>query len=318
MLKKKLKPAFFQQFNSFIQAIPTQNTTTLAHPLLDSYLKHYSLTTINKEYAKDYVIWQSYISGYRIVEQRWRAKEPNGQTIVLSHGYFDHTALYGKAIRWALSQGYDLHSFDLPGHGLSSGKRAGIDSFDQYSHILRTIIHRENYENYLCLGQSTGCSVILNALLDPSIDSAEIKLPNQLILLSPLVRSLHWRYLRWLYYLLQSLVSTIKRAMISSSHDQQFTYFLHHLDPLQTQKVPLNWLGAMDEWVEKKKTLEPHPQQKAIVIQGTEDNTVDYPYNIPEIKRCLPNMETHYLEGAFHQLVNESDEYWEQVTKLLT
>jgi len=316
------QPTFFRQLDDFIRLIPqrveTPTATTIASQdtlldnYLDSYLHHYSISLNSLTDSAHHEIWQSEIGSHRIVEQRWLAKKPNGQHLILCHGYFDHTALYGKVIRWALAKGYCLHSFDLPGHGLSGGKRASINSFDEYSHVLSTIINREHYARYICIGQSTGCAVILNAILNDTVLST-LKRPERIILLAPLVRSIHWQVLRWPYFLLHSFFSSIKRAFAESSHDKKFNEFLYDKDPLQATKLPLNWLGAMDEWIDKIKKAKPDAALNCTIIQGTGDNTVDYKYNLPVIKHYLPKTNILYIDHAFHHLANESDEYWQQV-----
>ena len=49
-------------------------------------------------------------------------------TVFLVHGYFDHAGLYGHLIKHCLQQGLAVIIFDLPGHGLSSGEKARIES----------------------------------------------------------------------------------------------------------------------------------------------------------------------------------------------
>lgn len=316
------QPMFFRLIDDFIQTIPhypeTVNIAASSHrSLLDSYLSHYSLELPSISHCASYEIWQSRIDDYRIVEYRWHPQKPNGKHIILCHGYFDHAALYGKVIRWALEQGYCLHAFDLPGHGLSSGEPAAIDSFDQYSRVLNTIISRENYPHYLCLGQSTGCAVIINALLDNNIYQQNTNRPENIILFAPLVRSIRWECLRWPYLLLHLFIPHIKRAFIDSSHDKKFNRFLHRKDPLQPTRIPLKWLGAMDAWVKKIKTLTADPQLPCYIIQGTKDKTVDYKYNLPEIERCLPKMQVEFIEGAYHHLANESDFYWRPILRAM-
>jgi len=328
-------PIFFLELDDFIQSIPKYplvqtvsanrtsthgiyvNSPTAKPDLLENYLSHYSLEIESVDHAAHYEIWQSSIDGYRIVEHRWHAKQPNGKHIILCHGYFDHTLLYGKVIRWALSQGYCIHGFDLPGHGLSSGEPASIDSFDQYSRVLAHIINREQYSHTLCLGQSTGCAVIINALLDTSIIPEMSGTIEKIILLAPLVRSIHWQVLRWPYQLLHPFIPSIKRAFVDSSHDKEFNDFLHHNDPLQSTKLPLNWLGAMDEWIVKIKTLHPNDQLACVIIQGTKDNTVDYHHNTQQIQRCLPKTRIDLIDGAYHHLANESEPYWREIKNAL-
>ena len=72
------------------------------------------------------------------------------------HGYLDHTGLFASLIRWALMQGFDVHSIDLPGHRLSGGTPAAINHFDEYSGILASVLQREQYTDYALMSLSTG------------------------------------------------------------------------------------------------------------------------------------------------------------------
>ena len=45
------------------------------------------------------------------------------------------------------------------------------------------------------------------------------------------------------------------------------------------------------------------------IIQGTDDNTVDWEKNLPLIACKFPASNTHFIEGARHHMVNESSAY---------
>ncbi len=310
-------PVFFEQIDELITAIPDTLQPPNSSALINNYLDHYSMNLVKETSAKSHQIWKSTIADYRIIEQRWEPLAKSHKTLILVHGYFDHTALYGKIIRWALEQGYNIHCFDLPGHGLSSGEPAAIDSFDTYSEVLTSIIERENYSHYSLAGQSTGCAVILNTLLSEEFNQRCTNKPRHTTLLAPLVRSFLWQQLRWLYFLLRAPMKSIKRKFTSSSHDNGFNEFLKLKDPLQATRIPLCWLGAMDEWIKKIQQLPPIPDLACTIIQGTGDATVDYRYNISQIQRCLPNVSLHLIPDAWHHLVNESSEYWTKVSDVL-
>ena len=318
-------PLFFNDIDHFIDTIPSLDTNSpLVTPkstftsLLDNYIDFYDVNFLNHKdrqnnIASEHKIWQSQINGYRIIEQYWQPNEHNGDTIFIVHGYFEHTALYAKIIFWCLSKGYRVHLFDLPGHGLSSGKAAHIDSFTQYSDILTAIIERENYPRYSLIGQSTGGAVVINTLLSNTHIS-----PQKTVLLAPLVRSLYWQKMRWYFYAARPFIPSIKRSFSASSHDEKFTEFLECHDPLQARRLPLSWLGAMDKWIKEIQSHTQSMKQNYWLIQGTGDKTVDYEYNISAIKRCLPNINVEFIPGAAHNLVNEDESYWQQVTALLT
>jgi len=41
-------------------------------------------------------------------------------------------------------------------------------------------------------------------------------------------------------------------------------------------------------------------------------------YNLIAIKRCLPQLKIEMIAGAAHNLINENDGYWQQVSALLS
>lgn len=58
-------------------------------------------------------------------------ERPKGSFIGL-HGYSEHSARYEHIMQFWLESGYESVWMDLPGHGLSQGKRANIDRFEDY------------------------------------------------------------------------------------------------------------------------------------------------------------------------------------------
>ena len=342
----KKTPLFFSEINTFIPSLPSRLLLKKKHTEnqhIKSYLNHYNIDFVNTHIAKDYFLWRSTVnvsqfhskqpstttssittaSSYHIVQHYWQtAKKKSKGSVIIVHGYLDHTGLYGRAIQWALTQGYDVLSFDLPGHGLSSGEPASISNFDIYSDILEHIIRQHQStltKPLIALGQSTGCAIICNVLLknEQQKDTA-IQLFSQAILLAPLVRSHHWRYLRYAYFLLRPSISSIQRKFVRSSHNIAFNQFIQHDDPLQASRIPLLWLGAMEQWYQ---TIQHHSQTCSLpltIIQGTGDATVDWRYNIPALSQIFTHSQTHYIKGAQHHLANESPEYWLTVENYLT
>ena len=56
-------------------------------------------------------------------------------------------------------------------------------------------------------------------------------------------------------------------------------------------------------------------------MQGDRDGTVDWRYNVPRLERLFPEARVRYVEGAGHQLANESEalraDYLSDVTEYL-
>lgn len=330
-------PLFFSELTHFLRLLPTLPLHLNHHidhpltPLLNSYLSHYRLDFTQQETTQAYYIWRSSLSTgnsnnttteHTIVQQFWQAKNPKG-TVVIAHGYLDHSGLYGRLIQWSLEHHYNVLCMDMPGHGLSSGVPTAIDHFDTYSSIIEQVINNAATASLLTLplcaiGQSTGCSMLINTLLHRKTTKTQYHF-EKIILLAPLVRSYRWSVLRWLYFALRPFLNSISRTFTPSSHDQAFCNFIKYDDPLQSQRIALNWLGAMDSWyqtIDHHSKTEEHPQSLSI-IQGTDDRTVDWRYNLKTITSCFPNSQVHYIAQACHHLVGESEEYWQEIENLM-
>lgn len=245
----------------------------------------------------------------RLATQIWHTPS-DVSTLWVVHGFLDHIGLYGKVIDYARARNMSIVAMDLVGHGLSSGERAAINSFDDYVQSLLALMqcvqgHHEITlpSEWHSLSQSTGCAIISNMLLFSEH-------PNfaQHVLLAPLVRSRHWDKLRWLYFLLRLWIKSVKRRFVNSSHDERFNQRLLY-DPLQSKRIPLCWLGAMEQWSKKVLTATAC-SERVTLLQGTGDLTVDWNHNIPILQRCFLQQVTHWLDGANHHLINESDTYW--------
>lgn len=254
-------------------------------------------------------------AGFRVACHVWRPtklEHPDAVlgTVWLQHGYTDHVGVCQHALRWLLQQGYSVVCFDLPGHGLSSGQQASIESFDQYRDVLAESVRKLQGgvpEPWHALGQSTGCAVILNLLAS----APEVSCFERVVLLAPLIRAKSWGSLRWSFYLLRLFKQRFKRTFTTNSHDQTFLDFLALRDPLQTRYMPLAWLTAMDSWVRKFSNIEVQ-ERELVIIQGGADQTVDYRYNLNAIESKYPRSQVHMIDAAGHQLINESEFYREQ------
>jgi len=323
-------PLFFQQFDDFIHQIPsiTSSHSLVEHslssinnasPLLRDYLTFYGIDFF--EYAQRYSIGQSHIDGFRIVEHYWQAQKPANKTLFLCHGYLDHTGLYSRMILWGLRNGYNVHSFDLPGHGLSGGEPAAIVSFDQYSAVLAHILNREQEQHFALVGQSTGCSAVINYLLKPKQFNHQSK-PDKVVLLAPLVRSRAWSMMRWSLYILGPFLHSIKRSNRPSSHNQDSAAFIQYQDPLQSNRIPTSWLSAMDQFykqlrIDDNPALHKVQQPQVLLVQGDNDGVVDYSYNLKRLQCYIANLRVDWIAGAEHRLVNETEHYWQPVVAAL-
>ncbi len=270
-----------------------------------AYFAHYGIDLENR--LPDVQHWLGYVdsAGYRIACHLYTRSEARGSVFLL-HGYYDHTGLFAHIIQFFLQQGYNVLAYDLPGHGLSSGKSASIADFDRYRLVLEDVMsycQSALPKPWLAYGQSTGCAIITDLLIHRT--SQAMPMPfEQVILSAPLVRPWLWRLSRIQLYLLRPFLRQIPRRFTDNSRDEQFLKRAHN-DPLAPVVLPTQWVSALDRWVRKIESSSWQIPLSPLILQGTDDKTVDGVYNIRALERLYDNPETLWLEGAKHHLPNE-------------
>jgi len=245
---------------------------------------------------------------YDISVQIWRQPGARG-TALLVHGYYDHTGIYGSLIEFCLSQGLDVVIFDLPGHGLSSGERAAIDSFQQYDEVFSLLVQQTEVHlsgPLYVFGQSTGGAIVINYLLKRQL-TPEHSPFKAVTLFAPLIRPKGWTKARVLHSILSLVIRRIKRDFNPNSADGRFLKFIAEHDPLQPKHLSVRWVGALRQWVPFIE-LSPKCDVALNIVQGDADNTVDWCHNLEIIEQKFPNKRVFMLPGGQHHVVNESVE----------
>lgn len=246
------------------------------------------------------------VAGYEIVSQVWLPQQPKA-TLFLLHGFYDHMGLYRHIVDWAVAQGFAVISCDLPGHGLSSGSRASINDFAEYQLVLQQLFVEAQALQlpqpwHLC-GQSTGGAIVIEHLLYHGSDSPA---QGQAILLAPLVRPRAWGWSKLSYYLLKPFVKDIARRFSENSNAPAFLPFLL-ADPLQPQRLPTAWVGALASWISRIENA-PRSTRSPLIIQGEADMTVDWSHNLAVLGEKFAQPQILMLHEARHHLANELPE----------
>jgi lysophospholipase len=267
-------------------------------PAVADYYRYYRLTFESTEHF--FGTFQS--EGYTIAAHVLCPPDPRG-TVYLLHGYYDHVGIVRNAIEVCLQQGYNVAAFDLPGHGLSTGPRASIQDFREYRGVLRTFVYLTAAHlngPRVIMGHSTGCAVSydhLTAVAGHGFDKA--------ILLAPLVRPTYFRMSKIGHVLLRPFSSRTPRWLRNSSSDREFVNWAH-ADPLTVRHFPMQWADAYYAWEKRICDSRVPEEVEVTVIQGTQDDVVDWRYNVPFLKERVPGLKVVMIDGARHQLINEA------------
>ena len=283
--------------------------------LIRCYLSHYGLDRLKTPWPINHYLGTFDSLDYRLACHYFAVPEDRRRAnIVVLHGYYDHVGLFRHAIEHCLSRGLSVLAFDLPGHGLSSGKPAAIESFDHYSQALTDCLSVACNNGvagpWHVLAQSTGAAAVINCLLrGDGFRPAEL---NKIVLLAPLLRPTGWNAGLWKYHLLRWFVTRVKREFAVNSHDEEFLKFIFEQDPLQARFLQIDWVRALKDYLE---TFDSADCCSAAIhiIQGTEDTTVDWIYNLPALTAKFPSARTYLIDGARHHMVNESKFYRDKI-----
>jgi alpha-beta hydrolase superfamily lysophospholipase len=243
-------------------------------------------------------------------------QQPNATgNLLLVHGYLDHSGLFGHLIEYGLKRGCNVLIFDLPGHGLSTGERAAIDDFKEYSRAIGAVLASAQFPvlPWWAMAQSTGCAALMEY-------SRTVNWPFiATVFLAPLIRPKDWRLIFFTHVLLHRFVEGTKRSFADNSSDKAFLAFLRQ-DPLQSRKIPIRWIGALRRWLAAL-PLRDLGIGPTLVLQGDKDDTVAWRRNMKDIPSLVPDCKIVYLRGAGHQLANESEDirrgYLQQVDDYL-
>ncbi|WP_430460611.1 alpha/beta hydrolase [Thalassolituus sp. LLYu03] len=246
------------------------------------------------------------IDTHQIAVQVFRHPSATG-TALLVHGYYDHLGIYGSLIRFCLAQGLNVVAFDLPGHGLSSGERASIGSFQEYDSVFSQVLQK--VQEFLpapvyAFGQSTGGAILMNYLLKRQLTPA-LSPFREICLMAPLVRPKGWRSGRMVHTIASLFVRRIKRKFNPNSADSEFLRFIAQTDPLQPHYLSVRWVGALKKWIPYIEAL-PASELVVNIVQGDADQTVDWRYNLGVLQAKFPNLRLKMIAGGQHHLVNES------------
>jgi alpha-beta hydrolase superfamily lysophospholipase len=277
---------------------------------LDSYLSLYKLPSSTNELS--FHCGALEVNQQSIFAAAWEPNQSQGTAIIV-HGYLDNLGLFGHLINYLVAQNLTVVCFDLPGLGLSEGENAFIANFADYTAALEAIIdlcQKQFTAPLHGLGQSTGGAILLKHLIDN--ESAGDYPFETLNLLAPLLHPKGWWLNRHLLPFVRPFRKSLKRRYGHSSHDTDFLTFIRQQDIFQPKTMPILWFVAADKWAREFEACS-GSNFAVNLIQGTEDTTLDWEYNLKVFQEKLPNLKVKLIEKAYHHMANEAPEIRDQI-----
>ncbi len=286
---------------------PIQQAEPSAYPAdALSYFAHYGLDCGQPDVEHLFGSFES--TGFTLAAHIYRPCQYTA-TVVLLHGYLNHSGQFRHLIAHLLQKNLAVAVYDLPGHGLSSGETAVIDSFDQYVRTTQdfiTVMRQSLNGPYHLLGFSTGASIVIEMLIDQKIADFD-----KILLAGPLIHWSAYEQSKGTYKVYKQFTDKIARFHRKNSSDKDYLRFNKTQDYLHAKHLSLRWVKALFDWNDKIETADPC-DRKLLVLQGDKDGTVDWQYNLELIAEKFPNAETEIIPGANHELFNEAPKYKQQ------
>ncbi|MFT4613535.1 MAG: alpha-beta hydrolase superfamily lysophospholipase [Bacteroidia bacterium] len=300
-----------EQLSALRQQLPCFGSEGAQPSLLQAFCRFYGIDFAEQLAGVSHHCGTVESGEFNLAVHYWQCKDARAN-LLLMHGYFDHTGLYGKLIGWALAAGCNVLMFDLPGHGLSTGQPAVINDFGHYSAAIDDVLQAVELPEVplWAMGQSTGCAALTDYARHFDWPFAAT------VLLAPLVRPASWGLVRAAYFLTGRWVDSVPRTFTDNTSDREFLEFIRH-DPMQCRQTSVVWVGALRNWL-RALPLEDLGVGPVQVVQGDNDATVDWRYNLKAIVRLYPHSRVLRLVGAGHQLANESEAHRYTYLKTIT
>lgn len=79
--------------------------------------------------------------GRRLFGRQWEPRDPQ-RSLVLVHGYAEHSGRYEHVGAWFAARGSAVHGYDHLGHGLSDGPRCHVRRFSDFLDDLDVVVER--------------------------------------------------------------------------------------------------------------------------------------------------------------------------------
>jgi len=117
-----------------------------------------------------------------VVVRRWAASAPR-YTVLLVHGYGEHSGRYAHVAERLVADGADVVAPDLAGHGLSDGERVLVEDVDELVADLRNVAERVRVAGrpVVVLGHSMGGIVATRYVQRHSDDVAALVLTGPIV-----------------------------------------------------------------------------------------------------------------------------------------
>ncbi|MBD65779.1 MAG: hypothetical protein CME62_11265 [Halobacteriovoraceae bacterium] len=246
--------------------------------------------------------------------------------LILTHGLGEHSERH-KYIYKLFSQYFNICLYDLRGHGRSTGKRAYVDHFSQYTCDLEEVLAflQNDYamDRFQLIGHSMGGLVVADYLQNYAQDHFY---PDKVFLSAPatggagfLGQIMNYTPLKIMQGLKSLPTSIALKGLIDVSklsHDPR-VYEAYVTDDLNSMKVHTK---LVFEILHKARKVFSRPLRAKCDLYcalGSDDQVVNPGATLEYFQDVEKNVNLKVIEGGYHELHNEIAKYREPYLEFL-
>jgi alpha-beta hydrolase superfamily lysophospholipase len=250
--------------------------------------------------------------GTKLFTQRWTPPEGSKGTIVIAHGYADHSGRYQHTADYFVQQGYAVYALDHRGHGQSRGETFGyFERFEQLSDDLRHLMEwarsEERVGPLFLLGHSMGGLLSLYTVIHAQAMLKGLVLSGPLFPTSSTI-ALPMRILARTLSVIAPHTGTLAVDSSTISKDPEVVE-AYNADPnVYHGKIPAR-VGA--EWIAAADYTKANFSRitlPMLILHGSADRLV-----VPASSQVIydgvasPDKTLKFYDGLYHEIMNEPE-----------
>lgn len=248
--------------------------------------------------------------GRELFGRGWETTGEGRAVLCLIHGLGEHSGRYSELAGRLNGAGYTVLSFDLPGHGMSAGRRGHVSGYPELRRAVGSLL-REAGEHYPTLpvflyGQSLGGNIVLDFILNthPPVSGA--------IVTSPLLRPTSPPP-AWKLTLVRLLHRLLPRLSVSSGIDPvdlsrtAAVVKVYIDDPMVHDRVSAGLAIEMLKVGLRNIGSAPDLDIPVLIMHGGADRITSAEASAEFARRAGHDCTLKIWDGFFHELHNEPE-----------
>ena len=241
--------------------------------------------------------------GIVLLTRHWAHRDP-AATVVIIHGAAEHSGRWEHAGEFLVAAGFEVHSFDMRGHGRSGGHPMFVGSFDEFLDDLEMMLGRSRVEGRPLVVYAHS----LGGLVAAAYAVSRRPQPDLYVLSAPALGSTTPKVLRALAFVLGGLLpkltapTVFKKEQLSRDPAVGDAYVDDpHVHSRATLRLGREAFRTMAETNRRLNEL----TTPTLVIHGADDHLVPPAVSAP--LAAVPAVERKVFAGLRHEMHNEPE-----------